>query len=326
MEDMLGGMRPGQIRSWALWLVLILIGISLVSTGFYTVEADSEAVVLRFGEYVRTTGPGIHLRLPFGIEVAYPVPVRRVLKEEFGFRTERADVRTTYSQRDFSDESLMLTGDLNIANVAWVVQYKIDDPAAYLFNVRDVPSTLRDASEAVMRQKVGDRSVDEVLKISREEIGTEVKVLLQELLDVYKTGIDVVTVQLQSVDPPQPVEPSFNEVNQALQQQQRITNEAWEIYNKEVPEAEGRANRLVAEARGYAINRTNTARGDSVRFASRWQAYSRSSLTRQVTRQRLFLETMSDVMPDIKTKYVVDESQTGILPLLQLDRAGGDAR
>jgi membrane protease subunit HflK len=317
MNEVLRGIGPPDFRIWAMPVVLILLGIALLTTTIFTVGADEEAVLRRFGKHVRTTGPGIHLKLPFGIERATRVKVQRVFKEEFGFRTARAGVRTQYVEGDFTEESLMLTGDLNIAEVEWVVQYEVNDPAKFVFNMRDVVGTLRAASEAAMRRVVGDRSVTEVLTIGRSEIAADAERLLQSLLDAYGSGIKVVTVQLQDVNPPDPVKPSFNDVNQAKQEKERITNQARESYNKAVPEAEGHAKRMVTESEGYALSRVNSARGEAQRFLAMWEAY-RSA--KDITRRRLYLETMSELMPQIKNKVIIDSRHSGVLPLLNLDR------
>ncbi len=324
-DDFLRGIGPPQFQNWAVTLVIALVAIAVLTTTVYTVDADEEAVIRRLGRHVRTEGPGIHLKIPLGIERSTRVKVQRVFKEEFGFRTARAGVRSEYVEGDFGEESLMLTGDLNIADVQWVVQYEVKNPANFVFNMRDVVGTLRAASEAAMRQVVGDRSVTEVLTIGRAEIGAETEAVLQRLLDAYGSGIKVVTVQLQDVNPPDPVKPSFNDVNQARQEKERITNQAWESYNKAVPEAEGMAKRTISEAEGYALSRINTARGEADRFSSVWQAYRTA---KDATRRRMYLETMAELMPGIETKYIVDARQSGILPLLNLDRQtkGGEAK
>jgi membrane protease subunit HflK len=297
-------------------LLLVLLGLTTV----YQVEADEVSVVQRFGKYARTEPPGLHFKFPFGIEKATPVKVQRNLKLEFGYRTERAGVRSTFSSRDFSDESLMLTGDLNIADMEWIVQFRIKDPREFLFNIRNIENTVRVVSEAATRRAVGDRSITEVLTIGRAEVAQEIQTHMQDLLDRYQSGVQVVTVQLQDVNPPDPVKPSFNEVNRAKQDKERITNEARRAYNKAIPEAEGKAKQLVSQAEGYAIDRVNRARGDADRFLA---LYSEYSAAKDVTRRRLYLETMADVLPQVKDKIVVDESLEGLLPLLQLGGASG---
>jgi len=295
--------------------VLVIIGLWLVFSSFYTVDADEVGVIQRFGKYTTTTSPGLHFKLPFSVETVKKVKVQRVFKEEFGFRTLKAGVRTTYGTRDYSAESLMLTGDLNSAVVEWIVQFRIKNPADFLFKVRDIRKTIRDASEAAMRQVVGDHSVDEVIIINRQDIAIEARDLIQNLLDKYKTGIDVVTVNLQDVNPPEPVQPAFNEVNEAKQEKERIINEALEAYNKVIPQARGKAQQEISKAEGYAVNRVNRARGDAERFLAQYKEYARA---KDVTRRRLYLETMQDVIPKAKQVYIIDEKQEGIIPLLQL--------
>jgi membrane protease subunit HflK len=293
----------------ALLLIIILV------SSFYTVEADEVGVIQRFGAYVRTTEPGLHLKLPWGIEEVTKVKVQRVFKQEFGFRTVRAGIRTEYSERDYSSESLMLTGDLNAALVEWIVQFRIKDPRAYLFNVRDVEGTLRDLSESVMRQVVGDHSVDEVIILDRKSIATEANEKMQELLNEYETGIDIVTVNLQDVNPPKPVQPAFNEVNEARQEKERTVNEAWKAYNNAIPKARGEAERLLLEAEGYATNRINRAQGDADRFIALYNEYRNA---KDVTRRRMYIETMQEILPRIDQKVIIDEELQSFLPLLQL--------
>ena len=301
-----------------LGVVAIFVLILLVSS-LYSVGPDEQGVVRRFGRYVRTTEPGLHLKLPFGIETAKKIKVRYVFKQEFGFRTVKAGVRTIYSQRDYQDESLMLTGDLNLGVVEWIVQYRVKDAKDYLFNVRDVQETLRAISEAVMREVVGDRSVSEVLTTGRMEVAQEVEQRLQQVLDDYGSGIKIVTVKLQDVNPPDMVKPAFNDVNEAKQEKERMINQAWEFYNKAIPLAEGEAKKMVQSAEGYALNRVNRARGDAVNFLAVWQAYNSA---RDVTRRRLYLETLSEVLPRVQQKYIFDESQEGLLPFLPLEKGG----
>ncbi|MCK4591591.1 MAG: FtsH protease activity modulator HflK [Candidatus Latescibacteria bacterium] len=298
---------------------LIIIGLILIFTSLYQVGADEAGVIRRFGRYVNTTQPGLHLKLPFGIDKVTKVPVRRVQKEEFGFKTARAGVRTEYRRGTLLTESLMLTGDLNSAVVEWIVQYRVKDPVNYLFKLRAVTTTIRDISESVMRQVVGDRSVDEVIILSRREVAQEAKQRLQENLDAYETGIHVVTVELKDVNPPDPVKPAFNEVNEAKQEMEKMVNQAWETYNKAVPRASGEAERTIRRAEGYALDRVNRAKGDANKFLAVWKEYNRS---KDVTRRRLYLETLNEVLPKIGRKYIIDSEQKGLVQLLQLEEKG----
>ena len=302
-------------KKWVLIAILVIVALWLLSTMYYTVDADEVGIIRRFGRYVRTTEPGLHFKIPFGIEKLKKPKVQRVFKEEFGFRTLKAGIRTQYSRRDYAGESLMLTGDLNTADVEWIVQYRIKDPVKYLFNVRNVEDTLRDISEAVMRLIVGDRSVDEVIVLSRQEIEVETQQLTQELLNNYETGLEVITIKLQDVNPPKPVQGAFNEVNEARQEKERIINQALEAYNKVVPQAKGQAEQTIRRAEGYATNRINRSKGDADRFLAVWAEYNKA---RDVTRRRLYLETMAKIIPQIDNIYIVDEKQKGLVPLLQL--------
>lgn len=301
-----------------IWINISMIGIAaiwLLFSTFYTVGADEVGVIQRFGRYMRTTDPGLHLKLPFGIETKRKVKVQRVFKEEFGFRTTEAGINTRYSEEDFTGESLMLTGDLNSAVVDWIVQYRVKDPVKYLFHVRNVVETLRDASESVMREVVGDHSVDEVIVLSRQDIEVLAQQSTQSLLDEFETGIDIVTIKLQDVNPPESVQPAFNEVNEARQEKERIINEALEAYNKVVPQAKGQAEQTIRLAEGYAVNRVNRAKGDAENFLAVWAAYNKAE---DVTRRRLYLETLLEILPKLENIYMIDEQQKGLIPLLQL--------
>lgn len=299
-------------------ILFIVIGAAVLislSTSFYTVEADEVAVVLMFGKVVRQTEPGLHFKLPFGIEKAERVQVRKVFKEEFGFRTLKAGIRTEYDPRDYPKESLLLTGDLSIADVEWVVQYKIKDPEDYLFSVRNPEFALRDLSEAVMSRVIGDRTVTEVLTIGRIEIAAEVEQHLQALLDLYETGLDIATVTLQDVNPPEKVKSAFNAVNEAKQEKERLINEAWRDYNQSIPKSKGLASQQVSEAQGYALKRVNQAQGDADKFNAIRSEYQKA---KEVTRQRLYLETMQDILPKVKEIYVIDSNTNSPIPILQL--------
>jgi len=299
-------------------IVTAIVLIAGLFSSFYAVGPDEVGVIRRFGKYVRTTNPGLHLKIPF-IEKVDNVKVKYIFKEEFGFRTTRPGIVSQYSAREYFDESLMLTGDLNVLVVEWIVQFKVKDPVKLLFNVRNPLGTIRNISEAVMRQVVGDNTVNEVLTTRRVEINQEVQDKLQEILDSYNSGIQIVTVKLQDVNPPDEVKPSFNEVNEAKQEKEKAINQAWERYNKIIPKARGEAEKTITEAEGYALNRINRAKGDAAKFMATWQAYKNA---KDVTRKRLYLEAMSEILPKVGKKFIVDSKQKGILPLLNLSEKG----
>lgn len=305
---------------------LIIIGVVallLAGSSIYTVEPEEIGVVLRFGEFVRTTEPGLHAKAPLGIESVHKVKVQRQLKEEFGFRTtsgQTVDGRSQYSSRGLEGESNMLTGDLNAAVVEWVVQFRVVDPYKYLFRVRDIRATFRAMSEAVMRKVVGDRTVNEVLTVGRQEVADLVEQELQKLCDQYETGITVDQVVLQDVNPPDPVKPSFNEVNTAQQERERLINGAQSEYNRTVPRAAGEAQQTIQQAEGYALDRVNRARGDSARFVEVFEAYQRSP---DVTRRRIYVETMGRILPQVKDKTIIDDELGSVLPLLNLNSGRG---
>jgi len=312
--------RPGRGLGTVLFLIVLAI---LAFTTFYTIDPEETGVVLRLGKYVRATEPGLHMKLPLGIDRVVKVPVQRQLKEEFGFQTLVPGRRTTYAakSRDQEAEANLLTGDLNAAVVEWVVQYRIVDPYQYLFRVRSVGSTFRDMSEAVMRKIVGDRTVNEVLTVGRQEVASLVEEQLQRLCEQYENGIKVEQVVLQDVNPPDPVKPSFNEVNEAQQEREKLINEAQSEYNRVIPRARGEAQQTINEAEGYALNRVNTARGDSARFVAVFERYRQAP---DVTKKRIYLETMNEVLPQVSRKIIVDDELKGVIPLLNLEALGGE--
>jgi len=297
-------------------IVIGLVGLIILFAAFFTVEPEEVGVILRFGKFARTVNPGLSFKLPF-IETVTKVPVERQLKLEFGFRTDDAGQRTQSATRAFPEESLMLTGDLNAAEVEWIVQFRVADPYKFLFKVRDAQQTFRDMNEALMREVVGDRSVDEVLTVGRVEVANTVGSMLQALADQYETGIKVDQVVLQDVNPPDLVKPSFNEVNEAQQEREKLINQARSEYNQVIPKAGGDAARIIEEARGYAVRRVNEAQGDASKFSSVFQEYQKAP---EVTRQRIYLETMDKVLQKVGRKLITDQKSTGILPLFQLGK------
>ncbi len=308
----LRGKIPGSLGAL---LLVGAIAIGLVS-GYYQIEPDEVGIVTRFGRYVSTTPPGPHFKLPFGIDSVRKVPVERQLKQEFGFRTVRSDGPSSYAKDErAAAESLMLTGDLNVATVEWIVQYKISDPYKYLFKLRDVEETFRLMSEAAMSSVVGDHSVTELLTVGRENIAARAKELLSELCKRYDNGISVQQLVLQDVDPPESVRPSFNEVNQAIQERERAINDAWAEYNQEIPRARGRAEQAIQAAEGYAVDRVNRAKGDAQRFTAMEEQYRKAP---DVTRQRIYQETLAAVLPAAGKKLIFDERARGILPMFPL--------
>ncbi|MFO7737982.1 MAG: FtsH protease activity modulator HflK [Desulfatiglandaceae bacterium] len=303
------------------WIIVLAVIVVLLGTScFYTVAVDEVGIVQRFGKYVRTSPPGLNFKLPRGIEKATTVKVRFVFKEEFGFRTLQAGVQSRFAgDSAYLGESLMLTGDLNVAVVPWIVQYRISDPYKYLFKVRDPKNTLRDLSESSVRLVVGDRSITEVIS-KRKEIADEAQELLQKELDEAETGISVRTIEMKKTNVPEPVQPSFNEVNQAVQEKEKLIYQAREQYNKVIPAARGNAEKTIRSADGYALDRVNRAKGDAARFLSLYEEYAKAE---NVTRRRLYLEAMLEVFPKLGDKYIVDADQENLLPLLNLGKSKG---
>ena len=323
-QDRLRHILPGGGSRGALVLaVLVLVGLG-AWTSYYTVPSDSVAVVQRFGKYLKDVPPGLHFKLPLGIDKATIVPVKRQLKQEFGFTTPGATdpyQSPRGGERETKLETEMVTGDLNAALVEWVVQYRISDPVKFLFEVREPSETLRYVSESVMREVVGDRTVDEVITIGRQEIESEALAKMQELSTKYAMGISIDQVQLKNINPPLPVQESFNEVNQAQQEKEKLINEARRDYNKVIPLAEGEKDQRIREADGYRLKRINEAEGDVARFSALLAEYSKAP---EVTRRRIYIETLQEVMPGIRSKIIVDEQTRSILPLLNLDVRKGD--
>lgn len=280
----------------------------------FQVGTEEVGVITRFGKYVRTVNPGLNLKMPFAEDV-YKVPVERQQKLEFGFRTLAAGVNSEYTRQGTKDESLMLTGDLNLADVEWVVQYRIDDAYNYLFKVRNPETTMRDISESAMRQIVGDRTVNEVLTIGRTEIGGKLEELIQKICNDYSMGIKIEQVVLQDVNPPDPVKAAFNAVNEAQQEKETLINQARSEYNKVIPRASGQAEETIQKAEGYATERVNRAKGETARFNELYSEYIKAT---EVTKRRIYLETMSEILPRLGNVVVTDDKGNSVLPLLQM--------
>ena len=313
--------REIQVSPKLVGLGVLVAGLALaIWSAIFTVPAESQGVVLRFGKFHSIEPAGLHFKLPFGIDRVALVKVRRQLKMEFGFSTPGATNRwQSAGEREQADEKAMVTGDLNAALVEWVIQYRIEDPEDYLFNVRNAPDTLRDASESVMRTVVGDRTVDEVITIGRQDIEANALVGLQNLVKEYEMGIKIDQVQLKDVNPPRNVQDSFNEVNQAQQERERAINIANGEYNKIIPRARGEAAQGIRAAEGYATKRINEAQGDVSAFNAVLAEYIKAP---EVTKRRLYLETMGDVLPQVKHKVILDKNASGVLPFLNL---GGES-
>lgn len=307
---------PRFPRGGALGAIVALPAIVLLWTSWFTVAPEEVGIVLRLGRFVRQADPGLNAKWPYPIESVLKVPVQRQMKEEFGFRTLKAGISTRFAEGGFVQESQMLTGDLNVAIVEWTAQFRVRDPDKYLFKVRDVHGTFRDLNEAVMREVIGDHGVNEILTIGRQEIAAAAEKRLQELCEQYEMGVKVEQIVLQDVNPPDAVKSSFNEVNQAQQEREKMINEARAEYNKIIPKARGEAEQMIQQAEGYRTERINHARGDAELFRAVHASYVRSP---EVTRRRIHLETMNAIFPKLKRKIVVDDRLKGLLPLLNLD-------
>ncbi len=317
MDEFVDRLKKFKLPGGPLFIAAILV-VALAATSVFTVKQNEVGVVQLFGRYVRTTEPGLNFKLPLGIEKVTKVNVREIQTAEFGFSTAQVNLRSrARSGGDNQNESLMLTGDLNVAIVPWIVQYRVKNPFDFLFKVRDVRRLLRDMSEASMRLVVGDRSINEVIS-KRDEIAVEAKGLLQSELDGADTGIHIVTIEMKKTNVPPPVQPSFNEVNQAVQEKEQMIYQAKEGYNKAIPAARGEAERTIRAAEGYALNRVNRAKGNAARFVALYNEYINA---KDITKRRLYLETIKQTFPNLGPKYIIDSDQKNLLPLLNLGQS-----
>jgi membrane protease subunit HflK len=300
------------------WLLLAgLLAVFVLFNSYYTVEPEETAVVQRFGRFVRVADAGLHFKIPFGVETVSKVRTGRVLQKEFGYRTTVAGVRSRFVEKGFEEEARMLSGDLNVVDLQWTVQYKIEDPIAFLFQLEDVEATIDDISESVVRRIVGNRYSDEVLTVGRASIADMARSEMQGILDLYRTGVRIVTVQLQNANPPDPVKAAFNEVNEARQEKERMINEAQRVYNQQIPKASGEARQLLSQAEGYGLERVNRAQGEAQRFSSILAEYEKAP---EVSRRRMYMEAFQEFLSKVERLVVLDGNHSGPLPLLDLTR------
>ncbi|HDM32233.1 MAG TPA: FtsH protease activity modulator HflK [Deltaproteobacteria bacterium] len=305
----------GKGKFWIILLIAFLVILG-ISTSMYTISTGHRGVILRFGRYAGTVMPGFHFKVPFGVDKVYSVYTDKIDTEAFGFRSVSQGIRSEFEKSPATErESLMLTGDLNVIDVEWIVQYRREDPKKYLFSIKAPIQALRDISESVIRRIVGNHTFDYILQ-NREEVNKQFRKELQNILDDYNSGIKIANVRLQNVVPPEAVKGAFNEVNEAQQERERLINQAQETYNKEIPRAKGEAERTINKARGYALERVNMAKGDVARFLDVLNEYKKA---REVTKRRLYIETLQAILPQANKIYVVDSKQKSILPLLQLN-------
>lgn len=313
------GEQISYFGKWVPTLIILFLLAFFALTSFYSIDQGEVGIIRRFGKYLETTPPGLHWKLPFNIDRLDKVKIERVFKEEFGFRTLEPGVTTRYSPKSYDEEALILTGDLNVLDISWIVHFKIKDPIQLLFNVRNPQGTVRSLSESAMRQVIGDFSVNAAITSRKNEINIAVRDLLQNALDSYQSGIHIEKIELQEVLPPPVVKASFNEVNEAEQEREKVINESWEAYNKVIPKARGQAEKTIREAEGYALARVNRAQGDAAKFLDMWNAYKAD---KEVTRRRIYLETLSDVIPQAGKVYIFEPQANNILPLLNLTQGG----
>jgi membrane protease subunit HflK len=298
-------------------VILVVLVLFIGVDSYYRVNPEETAVVQRFGAVVRTTDPGPHFKIPFGIETVQKVRDRRVLQLESGYRTVKAGARSQFTEKGFEEQARMLCGDLNVIDLQWTVYYKIKDPIDYLFRVEDVEAAINDISESVVRRIVGNRYADDVLTVGRASIAEMTKAEMQQILDSYHAGILIVDVQLQNATPPNPVKAAFNEVNEAGQEKERMINDAQKVFSQEIPRAYGEANQLISQAEGYGLERTNRAQGEASRFLDILTEYQKAP---DVSRQRMYVEALQALTGKMERLIVMDGNQRNILPLLDLNR------
>ncbi len=314
------GRMPGKLKPATLLVAAIAIVVLIIlSTSFIVVNQNERAVITTFGKFTKVATPGLQFKLPFGIQAAYHVPTEVVQAEQFGFRTEKAGLPTKYSTQDFPEESTMLTGDLNIVSVEWIIQYRITDPKAWLFNVSDKQKTIRDISQSVVNLLVGDRTILGVIGPERTAIQEASVQMMNEKFDEFGLGIAVTQVQLQNIVPPKGVQDAFEDVNKAIQDMNRLVNEGKEAYNAEIPKVQGQAKQVIEIAQGYATERVNQAKGDVARFNSVYSEYRNAP---EVTRQRLYYEMMEAIFKDERNVELIDRRFTNFLPIKSLEAQG----
>jgi len=311
----------GSVLPKVATVIGILVVLNTFTSSFYTIEPGERGVILRLGKIQGLTNPGLNFKIPL-LDTLIKVDVEKVRKQEFGFRTKVPGQKTVYEKEGYEAESLILTGDKNVIDVEWIVQYKVQDPINFLFQVRDTEQAVRDVSEKSIRRVMGNQDFDFALQ-NREIIEQSMSKDLQETLDTYKSGIKIVTVKLQDVNPPDAVKPAFNEVNEADQDMKRLVNEAEENYNRVIPKAKGSAKQILEEAHGYAVERVNLAKGEASRFLNILQEYTGD---KEVTRRRMYLETMQKVLPKVESIYLIDKEQRSVMPFLDLSKAATPAQ
>jgi modulator of FtsH protease HflK len=301
-----------------LLIIAAIVLLVIFSTSFIVVDQTERAVITTWGKFTRVAEPGLAFKWPFGIQKAYHVKTEVVQAEQFGFRTDKAGVVTQYSPKEYPEESTMLTGDLNIISVEWIIQYRITDPKAWLFNVSDRNKTIRDISQSVVNLLVGDRTILGVIGPERTAIQEAAVQMMNAKFTEFGLGINVTQVQLQNIVPPKGVQDAFEDVNKAIQDMNRLVNEGKEAYNTEIPKAQGQAEQTIEVAQGYASERVNEAKGDVARFNSVYDEYRKAP---DVTRQRLYYEMVEDVFKGEKNIQLIDKKFSNFLPLKNLDAA-----
>ena len=296
------------------WLIILVLAVAAGFSSFYVVDETENAVITRLGKYTQTVGSGLHTKLPFGLDKAYFVPVKVIQTEQFGFETVKSGRNNEY-KNNIASESTMLTGDLNIVDVEWIIQYRIVDPKQWLFGVYEKQQTIRDISRSVINTLVGDRAILEVMGAERTSIQSLAQDMMNENFKELGLGINVITVQLQNIVPPSGVQDAFEDVNKATQDMNRLINEGKEAYNAEIPRAQGEADKQLQVAEGYAAERVNMAKGDVARFNAVYEEYKRSP---KITKERIYLETMDEIFGSEKKPELIDGELDNLVPVKTL--------
>ncbi len=310
-----GNNQPPPPNAFFQWVILgLFVAAYGALSSFYQVETTQKGVITRLGAFYDIADEGLHLKLPFGIDQVYKVEVTRIHEEQFGFRKDGRKL----SAPQLNKESLMLTGDLKLAVVEWIVQYQVHDARKFLFNAVGVSTNIRDISISVMRRVVGDKLVSDVLTVDRVSIAEAARRLTQETLDRFDMGVTITNLNLQNVNPPESVRDAFNEVNVARQEKDQLINQAKGAYNKVIPEAGGKALSMVAEAEAYAVNIVNKAKGDAEKFKTVLTAYRTAP---EITRRRLYLDTMEEVFSQADRFTIVDPDVKGLIPIYARESA-----
>ncbi len=313
-EEKIKKVRKPASPAIFIWLIILVVAIIAGFSSFYIVDETENAVITRLGKYTETVGSGLHFKLPFGIDKSYTVPVKVIQMEQFGFKTIKSGRNNEY-KNNIGAESTMLTGDLNIVDVEWIIQYRIVDPKQWLFGVYEKQQTIRDISRSVINELVGDRAILDVMGSERTSIETLALDMMNDNFKQLGLGISVIAVKLQNIVPPSGVQDAFEDVNKATQDMNRFINEGKQAYNAEIPKAQGEADRILQVAEGYAAERVNMAKGDVARYNAVYEEYKKNP---KVTKERIYLETMDEIFGSETKPELIDSELENLVPVKNL--------